>query len=205
MNMKKKGFTLAELLVVIGILVLLFAMWIVLRSVKKNTFGLICAANLRNLGEAMQQYANDYGDQYPTPDKWCDSLIGYTGVKKKHFFCKSTEDGSYSTREPIDEANFAPEAVFHYEYNDVEGQHLYVYSVKWCHYAINPNAKPSSPGDMVLLFETRHGWNQFGGPEILSHENHLELEGHKGCNILFNNGHVEFVKPKQFEKLKWKN
>lgn len=69
-----------------------------------------------------------------------------------------------------------------------------------CHYAINPNCEPNSPGDMVLLFETKGGWNQFGGPEILATENH---EG-EGCNILFNDGRVEFVKTERLSRLKWK-
>ena len=69
-----------------------------------------------------------------------------------------------------------------------------------CHYAMNPNAEPNSPADMVLLFETKGGWNQFGGPEILTFENHRG----KRCNILFNDGHVEFIKPEDLDKLKWK-
>jgi len=68
-----------------------------------------------------------------------------------------------------------------------------------CHYAMNPNAYLTSP-DMVVLFETKAGWNQFGGPEILTFENHKG----KGCNILFNSLQVEFVKPKRLEYLKWK-
>ncbi|MHC4488714.1 MAG: hypothetical protein ACYSW7_05995 [Planctomycetota bacterium] len=68
-----------------------------------------------------------------------------------------------------------------------------------CHYAINPNCEPNSPPDMVLLFETKAGWNQFGGPEILTLENH----NGKGCNVLFNDGHREFVKTEQLGQLKW--
>lgn len=66
-----------------------------------------------------------------------------------------------------------------------------------CHYAMNPNAELTLPPDMVLMFETKEGWNQFGGLEILTFENH---EG-KGCNISFNNYDVKFVKPEQLEKL----
>jgi hypothetical protein len=69
-----------------------------------------------------------------------------------------------------------------------------------CHYAMNPNCEPNSPEDVVLLFETKGGWNKYGGPEILTFENHKE----KGCNILFNSGHVMFIKPGQISKLKWK-
>lgn len=68
-----------------------------------------------------------------------------------------------------------------------------------CHYAINPNCEPNSPPDMVLLFETKGGWNQFGGPEILATENHKG----EGCCVLFNDGQVEFVKPELIAELKW--
>ena len=69
-----------------------------------------------------------------------------------------------------------------------------------CSYAINPNTEPNSPNDVVLLFETTGGWNQVGGPEILSTENHLR----EGCWILFNDGHAKFVKTEYLEELKWK-
>jgi prepilin-type processing-associated H-X9-DG protein len=69
-----------------------------------------------------------------------------------------------------------------------------------CHYAMNPNCEPSSPNDVVLLFETRSGWNQFGGPELLAPENH----GGRGCNILFSDGHVGYEHTEGFGELKWK-
>jgi heme/copper-type cytochrome/quinol oxidase subunit 4 len=69
-----------------------------------------------------------------------------------------------------------------------------------CHYAMNPNCEPNSPNDVVLLFETRGGWNQYGGPELLKFDNHTK----KGAAVGFNDGHVEFVKPEDVNKLKWK-
>jgi prepilin-type processing-associated H-X9-DG protein len=42
-------------------------------------------------------------------------------------------------------------------------------------------------------------WNKAGGPEILTIENH---EG-KGCNVLYADGHVEFIKPDKISQLKW--
>jgi prepilin-type processing-associated H-X9-DG protein len=68
-----------------------------------------------------------------------------------------------------------------------------------CHFAINPNCKKNSPNDIVLLFETKGGWNQVGGTEILTFENH----NGKGCSVLFNDGRVEFVKKEDFGELKW--
>ncbi|MHC4737823.1 MAG: DUF4190 domain-containing protein [Planctomycetota bacterium] len=70
-----------------------------------------------------------------------------------------------------------------------------------CHYAINPNAPLRSPPDVVLLFESKDGWNQAGGKELLTVDNH----GGKGFNIVFNDLHVEFVKLEDLDKLNWGN
>ena len=64
---------------------------------------------------------------------------------------------------------------------------------------MNPNCHPNSPPDMVLLFETKGGWNQFGGPELLTTENHKG----EGCYVLFNDVHVEFIKKEAINELKW--
>ena len=67
------------------------------------------------------------------------------------------------------------------------------------HYAINPNASIFQDPHMVVLFETKGGWNQFGGTELFTAENHKG----EGGNIVFNDYHVEFVKPERLGELKW--
>jgi len=72
-----------------------------------------------------------------------------------------------------------------------------------CNYAMNINIQKlgtRAPPDMVLLFETHPGWNQSGGPEILTTDNH---QG-DGCNVLFVDTHVEFVQTRDLEHLRWK-
>ena len=66
-----------------------------------------------------------------------------------------------------------------------------------CHYAMNPNCSPNSPNDVVLLFETKGEWNQSGEADLLN-LNHFE-----GCNLLFNDGHVEWVETEDVGKLNW--
>jgi hypothetical protein len=69
-----------------------------------------------------------------------------------------------------------------------------------CNYAMNPNCKHDSPGDMVLLFETKDGWNQHGGPELFTFDNHDP----KGGCVLFNNGTVKFIRTKEeVNNLRW--
>jgi hypothetical protein len=68
-----------------------------------------------------------------------------------------------------------------------------------CNYAMNPNARPRQTPDVVLLFESKPGWNQSGGPELLTTENHRG----EGCCVFFTDLHVEYVKTKDLDSLQW--
>jgi prepilin-type processing-associated H-X9-DG protein len=71
-----------------------------------------------------------------------------------------------------------------------------------CNYAMNKNIEKlgyKAPADMVVLFESGPGWNQNGGPELLTTDNHKG----EGCNVLFVDSHVEFVKIEDIGNLKW--
>lgn len=138
-----------------------------------------CERNLNHLGWAMHIYANDHNKQFPDPNQWCDLLLENTKVGVEHFVC--------------------PSLVVHWP----RGGKIYIWprpEKGRSHFAMNPDARLDSPEDTVLLFETKEGWNQHGGPELLS------LGNHKGqrCNVLFNDGRVKFVRPEQIDKLKWK-
>lgn len=155
-----------------------------------------CGHQLEKLGKAMAIYSDTNNGKYPTASRWCDLLIEQTDVGGFSFFCAGAREEQYHhTINQEDEPNSPWYRIF--LYRDPNGQRYYI---KRGYYAINPNTKPNSPDDMVLLFETKGGWNQFGGPEILTTEHHRG----KGCNILFKDGHVEFVKNRDLEKLKWK-
>jgi len=69
------------------------------------------------------------------------------------------------------------------------------------HYAMNPNCEPNSLPDTVLLFETKAGWNQHGGSELFTFDNH---DPRGGCVIL-NDGTVKFIRTKEeLQQLRWK-
>jgi len=137
----------------------------------------VCATNMASLGKAMLIYANDYDNKFPTSSEWCDLLIKHTGVNERMFCCGGTF-GCRGTR----------------CYKGVSG--------KLCSYAMNKNIEElgaKAPPDMVLFFETKPGWNQSGGPEILTTDNH---QG-EGCNVLFVDSYVQFVKTEDINNLKW--
>ena len=71
-----------------------------------------------------------------------------------------------------------------------------------CSYAMNENIPADAnelPPDLVLLFESAPGWNQVGGPDDVITNRH----GKPGANIVFADGHVEFVEADQIPGLRW--
>ena len=69
------------------------------------------------------------------------------------------------------------------------------------HYTMNPNCEPDSPADTVLLFETKAGWNQHGGAELFTFDNHDP----KGACVLLNDGTVKFIRTaEELQQLRWK-
>lgn len=142
-----------------------------------TALGMACHYNLTQLHKAMLTYVGEHQGQYPDPNRWCDLLLQHTQVNSKHFFCPGVKWRWKRQVFPLPVPKKAK-----------------------CYYAMNSNCEPNSPADMVLLFETKGGWNQYGGPEILTTGNHYNI-----CNILFNDGHVESLKPKGLMALNWKD
>jgi hypothetical protein len=69
-----------------------------------------------------------------------------------------------------------------------------------CSYAMNPNCRsPADEPNMVLIFESEPGWNQSGGPELITCENH---DG-DGYMIFCNQDGATFEKCGNPETLNW--
>jgi prepilin-type processing-associated H-X9-DG protein len=152
-------------------LVMLGILMPALARVRLMAYRQVCATNMSTLGKAMLVYANDHDGKYPSTSNWCDLLIEYAEVDERMFRCRAARC-----------------------YKGVSG--------KLCSYAMNKNIEElgaNAPPDMVLLFETGPGWNQSGGPEILTIDNHQR----EGCNVLFVDSHVQFVRTEDINDLKW--
>jgi len=130
-----------------------------------------CAWNIERLYTAGPLHRRDV-NSYPQPNQWCDTVM------------RDRDNTSYVSDEEMRETFKCPAAG--------EGK---------CHYAMNLNCEPNSPPDMVLLFETKAGWNQHGGPELFTFDNH---DPHGGC-VLLNDGTVKFIRTQEeLQQLRWK-
>ena len=130
----------------------------------------MCRGLLKGIGIALRVYSSDYDGEYPTADKWWDLLA-------QPAIARETKIPSYI-----------------WEQRKVDDSQVD------CCYALNPYAKPNSPPDIVLVFDTKQGRNMFGGEELLTFENH----NGKGCNVLFNDYTMRFIAPEKIGELRWK-
>jgi prepilin-type N-terminal cleavage/methylation domain-containing protein/prepilin-type processing-associated H-X9-DG protein len=79
------GFTLVELLVVIGIIALLISILLpTLSGARERANRVKCAANLRSIGQAMHEYATENHGQYPR------TRFNGVGDGPRFFFCDGT-------------------------------------------------------------------------------------------------------------------
>jgi hypothetical protein len=121
---------------------------------------------------------------YPAPDRWCDVVLK-TVKREEYFACPS----AHTVEEQSDVRTQEPNAPSHYK-------------LKYeSYYALNPNCQPGSPCDTVLLFETAVGWNQHGGPDLFTFDNHNP----RGGLVLLNDGTVQFIRTEEeLKQLRWK-
>jgi hypothetical protein len=147
-------------------------------------------------------YVGDY-DQgiLPPADKWCDLLVGGNYCTARHFVCRESDaivgesnvaiNNNVAGKEP---ARFDPNVVLLFETDfgkDQRGRQELLKNRAW--YKTMPYGAPETK-----VYKNR--WNQAGGPEILTTKHNKG----KGCNVVFVNGRVRFVKTEDLGKLKWK-
>ena|GEM_PF-192779 len=158
-----------------------------------------CAFNLSRMSGQLLAMTQE-GTAWPTPHEWCDVLLKQRVLSS-----------GIRVSDPVNYARASENMARDFKCPGA-GQGR-------CHYAMNPVCKPDSPPDMVLLFETEAGWNQYGGPELFTFDHHdpksslalrsdgkVEFIWHyvKGGMVLLNDGTVKFIRtPEELKQLRW--
>lgn len=159
-------------------------------------------ANLKGLGTALTVYAFENDDVLPS-DNWCDLMIEEADVSPKHFICPLSDsehgEGDFCLNRYVAGKKLSElpdDMVLLFECRFVLTQNQVREPIK--------NRKDFSnlevmqdyfKGDELVYLDR---WNQVGGPELLAFDRHKD-----GCNILFADGHTEFVKTDKLIELRW--
>ncbi len=163
--------------------------------------GMICGSNLSGLGKAILVYSNDWDDKIPDSN-WCDLLITMADVSPKQLICKGSDaiqgESSYAlNKEAVGKKTSEIPAdlvlLFETNYGQTKSGRDFPIKQRECfstltNFKIRGNKK---------VYKDR--WNQVGGPELLTIDNHTE-----GCFVLLADGRPSFIKTANLQDLRWK-
>lgn len=206
-NSSRRIYTILGIIVIFILLVSLILSSLPAQRRKPDRF--VCGHNMIILGKAIYMYTSDYDGQYPKADNWCDLLIMNYKVKLEHLVCKGSDA-------KIGESSYAfNKSVVGKKSSEVPQDTILLFETN---FGKNPIGRDGTLGDREWykslnslgersdLKKHKHSekvyklrWNQVGGPELLTTENHKG----EGCNVLFNDLHVEFIKMERIGELKW--
>ncbi|MHC4987088.1 MAG: H-X9-DG-CTERM domain-containing protein [Planctomycetota bacterium] len=172
-----------------------------LTKVKKVSQRVVCSTNLKGLSTAMVVYCMDYDDKLPT-EHWCDLLIEEADVSPKSFVCPQSNaiegESSYAMNKNVAGKNLGklpPDTVLLFETDKgvEDGSRNSSVLTRRHHQTLDIY------DEETMVYKDR--FNQLGGPEdIALHHNN---DGQQGCNIVFADGHVEFVGQDRIPDLRW--
>lgn len=208
------GRPLAIISMVISIFIISSVVFLMLKF-RETGCRLVCATNVKGLGTAFHVYANDFEGNLPTAESWCDLLVVDCDVSPKSFVCPEFRrkfkflrkfkfgESSYAMNKhaagkKLSELPGDMVLMFETDLGWEKGGRSSVLGDRAFYKIFSDTIHYQKHSPKQKMYENR--WNQVGGFENMTTQYHSG----KGCNILFCDGHAEFVKTEELPKLKWK-
>jgi prepilin-type N-terminal cleavage/methylation domain-containing protein len=219
---RRRGFTLVELLVVIGIIALLISILLpALNKAREASQRTVCLSNLRQLGTAMQLYATEFHDyipigymsekQFSYVVNWNNSngtrvtqmgflVVAHTISDGKAFYCPSETDPMFMYDTPVN--------VWPFDKNPPD-PHLSSPGLGHTRFAYN--ARPSAewfplPNRQVFpnpMSKKSQLKNKALLADILISKGDVLRRHKKGINVLYGNWSGQWVPLSDFNKSPW--
>lgn len=150
MSHKRCGFTLVELLVVLGIIVILLSILLPsIASARRQAETAVCSSNLKQIGEALLSYADEHdGWLFPSEMGW-DSKHVYTDPETHQMVHNVWTVKVFGTWNP-------PIMLCPSDLDPVGGAHSYILNNHLAYWNVKYSTKPPgarSPSDIVLMGE----------------------------------------------------
>lgn len=198
---KKHGFTLVELLVVIGIIALLISILLPsLNRARETAKSVQCMSNMRQIGLAMQMYLNQSKGRYPRYDsllpdgKWYQRLLTEKHLQSEQvLFCPNRNPIPIVAPDVTEQASALTNGYVSY------GANIMLFYPYPPYTDIARQSQIRQPSETILAtdsnwtLDTRTGCffvfpyqRSAGGTAWSLHPNH-------GCNVLWADGHVTTV------------
>jgi hypothetical protein len=165
----------------------------------------ICGTNLKGLGTAMTVYANEYDDQLPPADQWCDLLITTVDVSPKSLVCPTSDavegESSYAMNinaagKKLDGLPADMVLLFETDAGKEDGlRNTPINSRIFYSYMEKNDFEWIAGNKDQRVYLNR--WNQVGGKEIISEIHNM------GCNVVFVDGYSAYIPSGEISKLRW--
>jgi prepilin-type processing-associated H-X9-DG protein len=162
---------------------------------------IVCGIHVKLIGQALIQYTTENNDTLPS--KWCDALRSVQTFDTLYLRCGSARitfkegESCYALNEYVvgkKLSELLPDTVILFETDCIGESPTKMIPMGQRGFANEDNLYAFAEN------KVREGaWNQVGGIDILTCSYHAGL----GCNILFADGRVEFVKSEDIPNLRW--
>jgi len=168
-------------------------------------YPMLCYENMKGVSNALLVYGMDNDDHLPDVYRWCDLLVAGADISPLSFKCPASDahfgEASFAINSAVADmklSDLPKDIVVAFEaLPPKEPDRTFPVSSRL--FAVDPNTRSHyGTGLRARGLVDKKRWNLVGSPADVDTDIH-----HGGCNIMFGDHHVEFVRVERLPSLRW--